>query len=1120
MDNCSATKRDYTTFKNGEVDESNSSEAASIKRRYCTTAGRSGSSESRRCHQCQRISYGRVFCCSKCEKRAYCLRCVTQWYPQMNEEDFIMACPVCRDNCNCTSCLRLEFPLNDNTRFEFNLTKNDKLQYSKYLLKLLLPFVRRFNEEQIWEKEMEAKIQGSSLLEVKLQVANCDVDDRLYWSCANCLYDLCFICCRELRDCSLHGSQEKVIMQHINPGMAYMHGKKTSPFSNSRETKCTPAKTEDICHSKSESDWKIDEHGNIFCPPESMGGCGQGVLVLKQVLPDNWVLSMLAKAEELYEFYKLKDMPNIEKWCSCSNLSCDNVVKENTIKAASRHNSDDNYLYYPSAMDIQAGDSKHFQAHWSKGEPVIVSNVLDTTSGLSWEPEVMSRAIQEMKSQPVYGIALNCFDWCEVKLNIKKLFKGYMEGLHDKSDWPQMLKLNDWPPSGLFEEHLPRHNIEYITSLPFKEYTHPHSGYLNLSVKLPNDYLKPDMGPKMYVSYGFAHELGRGDSVTKIHCCESDAVYVMTHAKEVTVTPSQLAKINKLKKSYCVQDQREIYTNGQITDGVEAMENIDVEELENTEGGALWDIYRREDAPKLKEYLTKHFKEFRHIYCLPVQQVFHPIHDRAFYLSTKHKIRLKKDYGIEPWTVVQNVGDAVLVPAGCPCQVRNLKSCLTVSTGFVSPENVDECIRLSEEIRVLPQSHRAKEDKLEVKKLFLHAMRKVLDDLDEFTNIGSKNSSCHTLSKPMKTECADIGSSPGYLGSVTDFLVSSSKETFVRSTQKPSGIEKSSNLNLSKNGGSMDLRLPIHDDTSSKRDIQKEPKISEEVSYAISYTQQAPCSDDTMKFCSQISTSLSVDTVKFFRQLADLVQGNKYDELKTLPPPSHLDNQIIQEYDKVLKKYLSGRLLALAEESNYLEFNKVLYGLLACRRIPSRLHQKFLALRWELPNLTSRAYELNREVTRGMLLPVAKAKEKEELTNMLRKYQQVVDNLVKLEKEKEFMTSEIVELRAKNEPIGAQVTYREAAGMMNKDNAGELEQVKDNSEEIVRLQNICKAIDTKIIKFVDEAEMLQKDAATQHYKVTSLEALEAVYEVNIINSMDKLAIMELKWKDRVASLDF
>ena len=29
--------------------------------------------------------------------------------------------------------------------------------------------------------------------------------------------------------------------------------------------------------------------------------------------------------------------------------------------------------------------------------------------------------------------------------------------------------------------------------------------------------------------------------------------------------------------------------------------------------------------------------------------------------------------GIEPWTFVQNLGDAVFIPAGCPHQVRNIK---------------------------------------------------------------------------------------------------------------------------------------------------------------------------------------------------------------------------------------------------------------------------------------------------------------------------------------------------------------------------------------------------------------------------------------------------------------
>lgn len=42
------------------------------------------------------------------------------------------------------------------------------------------------------------------------------------------------------------------------------------------------------------------------------------------------------------------------------------------------------------------------------------------------------------------------------------------------------------------------------------------------------------------------------------------------------------------------------------------------------------------------------------------------------------------------------------------------QSCIKVALDFVSPENVQECVRLTEEFRVLPQNHRAKEDKLEV----------------------------------------------------------------------------------------------------------------------------------------------------------------------------------------------------------------------------------------------------------------------------------------------------------------------------------------------------------------------------------------------------------------------
>lgn len=42
------------------------------------------------------------------------------------------------------------------------------------------------------------------------------------------------------------------------------------------------------------------------------------------------------------------------------------------------------------------------------------------------------------------------------------------------------------------------------------------------------------------------------------------------------------------------------------------------------------------------------------------------------------------------------------------------QSCIEVALDFVSPENVQECIWLTEEFRLLPKNHRAKEDKLEV----------------------------------------------------------------------------------------------------------------------------------------------------------------------------------------------------------------------------------------------------------------------------------------------------------------------------------------------------------------------------------------------------------------------
>ncbi|KAG7517861.1 hypothetical protein JOB18_018147 [Solea senegalensis] len=170
---------------------------------------------------------------------------------------------------------------------------------------------------------------------------------------------------------------------------------------------------------------------------------------------------------------------------------------------------------------------KIFRECWKQGQPVLVSGIHRRLKQDLWRPEAFSKEFGDQDVDLVN--CRNCAIISDVK--VREFWDGFQvinKRLKDADGQPMVLKLKDWPPCEDFRDMMPTRFDDLMDNLPLPEYT-KRDGRLNLAARLPNFFVRPDLGPKMYNAYGLISSEDRKVGTTNLHLDVSDAVNVMVY---------------------------------------------------------------------------------------------------------------------------------------------------------------------------------------------------------------------------------------------------------------------------------------------------------------------------------------------------------------------------------------------------------------------------------------------------------------------------------------------------------------------------------------------------------------------------------------------------------------
>ncbi|KAJ0966031.1 hypothetical protein J5N97_027169 [Dioscorea zingiberensis] len=248
------------------------------------------------CHRCGEGKAALLVMCTSCKKESFCARCIKKWYSEKSEMEVKVSCPVCCGECSCEKCVPCDAKEIVVKETANGKDKDSETEYARYLISQLLPVLKRVSQEKKIELGIEANKQGRKLFSVQLQMAdgdhnesiNCYFCKRLigdiHRCCSSCSYILCVSCCQEIHEGRLSGVVP--VSTCTDPAIGNIHELAGKACNGVKQRLSFELNHADSFQSASpvSHEWQTkNSDDSIPCPPKKLGGCNNGVLILRYV---------------------------------------------------------------------------------------------------------------------------------------------------------------------------------------------------------------------------------------------------------------------------------------------------------------------------------------------------------------------------------------------------------------------------------------------------------------------------------------------------------------------------------------------------------------------------------------------------------------------------------------------------------------------------------------------------------------------------------------------------------------------------------------------------------------------------------------------------------------------